>query len=306
MARSGTVILMLAAAGMLQAGPARAEDQDAVITLEPSSAWHLDVGEHRCRLARKFGEGDSATLFAIDQWEPSDGAIWMVAGPPVKPFREGRETAFAFGPDGDAGTFDLLGMSFETFGNSVQHFSHFTSAERGEVNPEERDYLADPRSLPVLDAEGAGGVEWLTLNQRGRPTVKLQFGSLRKPLAALNICMANLVERWGFDPEEERRVVSPPIVLNMKKVVDEVVKRYPFSAVNRGAQADFHIRLTVSAEGGIENCVLLNQTVSDNFDLDDHPCAVFKRHAQFEPARDVDGNPVRTYYTNRIVYRVSR
>ena len=296
---------LLAATCLAGANAASAKDDPGLVLLEPSSSWNLDMGEHKCRIARLFGEGENKTIFMIDQWDPSKSAQWTVAGPALEKYRNGRDTSFEFSGGGDSGEFELLGSFFGEFGNAIQSSSGFVPDESDDDGEdEEPDYLANPRSLPALDAKGAAGIEWLTVTQRGRTPVRLKLGSLEAPLAAMNVCMEDLVEFWGFDVEEQRKVASPPEVTNMPKVVREVAERYPESALRRGAQADFHIRMTIDTQGQIENCVLLNQTAADNFELGGHPCTAFERYAKIEPARDKEGQPVRTYLANRIVYRI--
>ncbi|NNC51415.1 MAG: hypothetical protein HKO08_00055 [Erythrobacter sp.] len=304
---ANSISLLLAITCLAAANAASAKDDPEIVVLKPSSPWNLDMGEHKCRIARLFGEGENQTIFMIDQWDPSKTAQWTVAGPALERYRNGRKTEFEFSDGGDAGEFDLVGSSLGDFGNAIQNSSGFVAdeAETGEED-EEPDYAANPRSLPELDAKGAAALEWLTLSQRGRTPVRLHLGSLQAPLASMNVCMESLVEFWGFDIAEQRSVASPPEVTNMSTVVREIGEEYPNTALKRGAQADFHIRLTVDTQGEIENCVLLNQTAVDDFDLGGHPCTAFGRYANIEPARDAAGQPVRTYLANRIVYRVGR
>lgn len=298
---------LLAITCLAAANAASAKDDPEIVVLKPSSPWNLDMGEHKCRIARLFGEGENQTIFVIDQWDPSKTAQWTVAGPALEKYRNGRDTGFEFSEGGDAGEFELLGSFFGEFGNAIQYSSGFVADEEGAGDEgEEPDYVANPRSLPELDAKGASAIEWLTISQRGRTPVRLHLGALDAPLSAMNVCMENLVEFWGFDIAEQRTVASPPEVTNMKNVVREVAEQYPKAALNRGAQADFHIRLTIDTQGKIENCVLLNQTASEDFELGGHPCTAFERFAKIEPARDAAGQPVRTYLTNRIVYRMVR
>lgn len=298
---------LLAITCLAAASAASAKDDPELVVLKPSSQWNLDMGEHKCRIARLFGEGENQTIFVIDQWDPSTSASWTVAGPAFEKYRNGRKTGFEFSEGGDTGEFELLASSFGEFGSAIQHSSGFVAdEEEAGDQDEEPDYVSNPRSLPELDAKGAAAVEWLTISQRGRTPVRLHLGALDAPLAAMNVCMENLVEFWGFDIAEQRSVASPPKVTNMKTVVREVADRYPNAALNRGAQADFHLRMTIDTQGKIENCVLLNQTAADDFELGGHPCTAFERYAKIEPARDAAGQPVRTYLTNRIVYRMVR
>lgn len=204
---------------------ASATDEMEIVLLEPSSPWNLDMGEHKCRIARLFGEGEKQTIFLIDQWNPSTSASWTVAGPALEKYRSGRETRFEFSAGGDAVEFALVSSFFGEFGNAIQNSSGFVAdeAEAG-GDDEEPDYAANPRSLPKLDAKGAEAIEWLTLTQRGRTPVRLHLGSLEPPLAAMNVCMENLVEFWGFDIAKQRSVASPPEVTNMSSVVRDFVR----------------------------------------------------------------------------------
>ena len=139
-------------------------------------------------------------------------------------------------------------------------------------------------------------------SQRGKPTIVLELGEMKSVMAAMNNCMANLVEHWGFDVEEQRTVQSPPTVTNLNRVTRRIVDYYPHDALRKGAQADFHLRLTVGSDGLIKSCTLLNQTLAPDFDMERHPCTAFERIGEFEPALTANGNPVDSYYTVRIRY----
>ncbi len=168
----------------------------------------------------------------------------------------------------------------------------------------ERDWSSDPRGLAALDAPPAKPIERFTLSQKGRADVRLDLGPMEKALAALNMCTEDLVKHWGFDPEQQRHVVSPPRITNMEKVVDTIQREYPLKALRTGAQAYFMLRMTVTADGTLEDCVMVNQTVADRFGEYDSPCGVMRKKAVFEPAKDAKGNGVRSYYLNRIFYRI--
>lgn len=52
------------------AGQAAAADEPLV--LKPTSNWQVDYAEDKCRLARKFGEGDTLTVVMFEQDGPSE------------------------------------------------------------------------------------------------------------------------------------------------------------------------------------------------------------------------------------------
>ena len=283
-----------------------ASAQDAPTVLAPSSNWHLDMAEHKCRLLRMFGPEDARTAFYLEQWEPSRAATWAVAGPVVDTYRIGEKANYAFGPGGDEGEIEVRDIELGDFGRLVSDSSPIVAVSEkiSDENDDERDWSSDPLGLATLDAAPAKPIERFTLSQKGRAEVRLDLGPMDKALAALNMCTEDLVKHWGFDPGQQRNVVSPPRVTNMQKVVETIQREYPFRALRTGAQAYFMLRMTVAADGTIEDCVMVNQTVADRFGEYDSPCGVMRKKAVFEPAKDANGNGVRSYYLNRIFYRI--
>lgn len=156
-----------------------------------------------------------------------------------------------------------------------------------------------------IDSAGADGISQLTLSQDRIGDVVFELGNLKAPLEAMNACMENLVSYWGYDLNLQRTIVSSPSIPNMAKVADAIKKNYPLSALEVAAQADFLLRLRINEEGELKNCVLLNQTLADDFDMERHPCSDFKRTAEFIPARNAAGEPVESYHVVRIVYRLA-
>lgn len=295
----------LAAVASASAHPALPQDAEAVV-LQPASTWQLDMAENKCRVARLFGEGEEKTVFYLEQWDPSRAAAWSVAGPSVEKFRAERDTSFAFGPGGDEAEFKFMDSNLGDYGNAVTHTTTIVANENPEEEEEgyERDYMADPRGVPALDGEGAALITTLTLSQKGRDDVVLELGSMKAPLNAMNVCMADLVQHWGFDVEQQKTVQSPPVVKNLERVARRIMQDYPSEALRRGGQADFHMRLTVDAAGSVEHCVLINQTLAEGFDMRRHPCTAFEKLAEFEPARTAAGDPVSSFYVGRIIYRL--
>ncbi|MEZ5681100.1 MAG: hypothetical protein R3E14_07345 [Erythrobacter sp.] len=277
------------------------------VVLEPISAWNLDMAENKCRIARLFGSEESKTAFYLEQWAPSKTAYWAVAGPDVARFRSDRKASYMFGPGGQSEEFEFTKTTFGIYGNLVGADSKIVDDGRGEEADDEgdgRDWKADPRGLAHLDADRAEEITSLTLSQPGRSDVVVETGSMKPILAAMNACMEDLVEHWGLDPSEQRKVVSPPRATNLPSVVRYIQSTYPSGALRKGAQASFHLRIMVGVDGSIEDCALVNQTLAEDFDMKRHPCTAFQTRAEMEPARDAEGKPVRSFYTNRIVYRI--
>lgn len=296
------VAIGIAAFTVLFAQPASAGDADAVI-LRPATSWQLDMAESKCRISRLYGEDKDKTAFYLEQWDPSTAASWSVAGPSVEKYRAGRDTRYAFGPDGDDDEFKFIEAKLGEYGNAVSHTSTIAAREFPDEDFD-RDHLPTPRGLPSLDSDGAASITTLTLSQKGRDDVVLELGSMKAPLDAMNVCMADLVQHWGLDVEQQKIVYSPPEIKNPVQVAKRVQQHYPSNALWRGGQADFHLRLIINAGGSLGSCVLINQTMAEDFDMRRHPCKAFEDIGEFEPARTATGEPIKSFYATRIVYRV--
>ena len=307
--RVAVLFSSLAVAATVMPGVARAAEKERIV-LQPAGAWHLDMGENRCRLVREFGSDDERSVFYLEQWSPSSSATWLVAGPPFKRHRASREVTATFGPEGDRETFEFVPSTLGDFGAAISEastiaFDKETPDGANGYDPVTATAIERPGGLPILDAAGMAQVERLTIAQNGRPDVVFELGNMGSGAAAMNTCMTRLIQQWGLDLEEQRSVVSAPQLRNPDTVVQRIVSYYPASAMYKGAQANFHLRVVVSATGEMESCQLLNQSLADDFDLRRLPCKAFEEKARFYPALDARGHGVRSYYTTNIRYRSS-
>lgn len=262
------------------------------------------MAENHCRLTRTFGEGDNKAIFYLEQWGPSTAANWLVSGPAVQRFKHSRAATLAFNADGHTMEFTFPDISLGDYGKSVIGMTPVVNEVESdkEVDSSEIDYTVHPRGLPRLDNAAATKIDSFTLAQKGRGSVTLKLGAMDKPLTAMNICMEDLVKHWGLDPIQQRSVARPPMITNLPSVVRRIQKEYPRKAQHAGAQANFHLRLVIDANGKISHCALNNQTLAEKFGTNDHPCRVFEQYAEIEPALDVTGAAVASYYTNLIRY----
>lgn len=279
------------------------------LVLRPKGGWTLDMAENKCRIARAYGEGEDASVFYLEQWGPSQRAYWALAGKPVDRFKSGWDAKFAFGPEGDGETFLFTPLTFGTIGNLIGRTSSIVRKEGSGSDYEDtenNDWQANPRGLPALDATSAQGIDKLTLSQSGRSDLVVELNGLKPAMQAMNACVEDLVKYWGLDPAEQRSIVTPPRITNIRAVASRVMQEYPSAALRAGAQAAFHLRLMVGVDGSVEDCALVNQTVAEGFDMRKGPCAVFKQYAEVVPAADASGKAVKSYYTTRVVYSINR
>lgn len=301
--RTNGAFAALAAFGLAASSQtAQASDNETVV-LAPLTPWNLDMGANSCRIARHLGSEDKPTIFYMEQWRPSGEATWMVAGGPFSKFRRFRQTRFAFGPDGDSGEFESAKWTFGEYGEALRYSSSVVMRDPAQqVQGADGPLLPRTNGLPRLDSSGADGISRLMISQKGQPEVQVELGNLKAPLEALNGCMANLVEHWGFNLEEQHTIATPPQVSNFDEVAEKINETFKDGLIPVGARADFTLRLTVSRAGALSYCELLNQTLADDFQVHRHPCRIFERFAKLEPALNDAGEPVESFRVLSIIY----
>ncbi|MCA0978989.1 hypothetical protein LCM19_11490 [Qipengyuania flava] len=260
------------------------------------------MGENTCRIARVFGEGEKRAVFYLEQAEPSASATWMAAGTPFEDYWAGRTTSFAFGPGGDSRDFKLQDMTLGKWGTAVSHGSRVVAP----TNPEGRAATGDQmRGLPMLDAEGAIEIEKFSVSQSHRPTVLFELGGMKDALTAMNVCMADLVQHWGFDVEEQKAVKSGPKFTNLRDVYGRLLYHIPNRVMEDRSGSPFQTRLTVHNDGFIKECFVNSRSAAEGLDEDRHPCDIFEKYAKFEPALIADGSPVESYFTAQFIFKTS-
>jgi hypothetical protein len=291
------VLLLLAMPMTAQAA------DDEPVHLKPQSPWQLDYADSRCRLGRYFGEGDEKTVFWLEQYGPSDGFTWLVAGPAIDRFRSRRETNVQFGPHFPRWQLSYPETTLEGFGPAISGTGPVAPPDDGD---EDKEAANKPVGLPHLDAEAGRELFWLRLDQKFAQPVVLELGKMDKPFEAMNQCVEDLVAHWGVDVEAQKTRATPPQFTNIMLVARKIQEHYPEKAVRSGSQANFHLRILVGVNGQATDCTLTDITLATNFDMRRHPCRIVLDSAKFESARDVNGNPVASFYETNIAYRIGR
>jgi TonB family protein len=108
-------------------------------------------------------------------------------------------------------------------------------------------------------------------------------------LKLLDQCALNLGELWGI-PKEQQLRVSAPAKLDTRSLFSS--GDYPISAIRKEASGRTVLRVTVDEVGKPLDCVILKS--SGEKSLDTRSCTVLMRRAQYQPAQDVAGKPIRS------------
>lgn len=291
--------LVLAAGSIGIAAPTLADDKNTLVVLEPSSAWSVDFGEQKCRLARAFTNGENTHLLFLEQGGPDSSFGFVVMGSSFDRFKRPSRVSTQFGelePIDDRepflGTTEGAGASLIY---SSMTFSEPPGADSGQA-------AATPRvGLPRIDETEAAKINSITIRQ-GNRAVRFATGNLGDPIKVMNECTLNFVESWGLDRADHETMSRRPNWTNVQALARKLQQSYPSAALRKGESGIFRLRVIVEADGSISDCVVNNATITES--LETPACKEMKR-AEFEPALDKDGEPMRSFYTTRIIYRVS-
>ncbi|WP_171012762.1 MULTISPECIES: TonB family protein [unclassified Sphingomonas] len=286
MIRALLLCLALAGAGTpaLAAGP---PDERPVETLTRHGKWLVDYSRDACNLAAQMGEGKASVIVRFTRYEPGDDFDFSVYGDRFQTDAVKVEGTADFGVgerpvaiDGLSGKVDKLRAMF------------FSGVRLDGWERKGKRDLA-PRIAPEQEARATG----VTLAIRGKRPLRLEFGSLGKPLAEMRKCMDALVTSWGYDAAQQAAglrpvsaITSPGGWLNSGD--------YPAGALFGGHNGLVQIRLDVDPEGKVAGCFVLARTSPDDFA--DITCRNVARRAKLQPALDAQGKPMRSFWVVKV------
>ena len=114
--------------------------------------------------------------------------------------------------------------------------------------------------------------------------------------------MDDLVAQWDVDVVKGT-AISPPVPRNMTRWARPIMDFFPRGLVRFDGPSRIKARVIVGPDGKPERCRVIEPVV--NADYDRRTCEVILRDGEYEPARDVEGNPVRDIHVLSIVYVTS-
>ena len=275
----------------LSAAPAMADEP---IVLTSSTAWQLDYADDKCRLIRVFGDGDDKALFIIDKDSPGKRFEWTVASRLLTGFREERDFSATFGPAFEPVVEPVKYLTFKDYGQALIGSGYKPFPKPGKTPPSTAETVADTQSLAEVGAQ----IGWFEVAQ-GKRTVRFNLGNMGDAFTALSTCSDDLLASWGLDPDK-LDVHTPPKMTNLPDVARKLLRRYPIRAEEAGLGGIFNMKLSVDENGKILWCKMIARTEPEGFD--DSPCQILKQYLIIEPARDVNGKPMKSLINSAITY----
>lgn len=286
---TGTMSLGLAVLLSISNVPANAKP----VTLAPTSQWHVVYDDDTCRLARIFGADDTKVVLTFEQNSPISLLRPSISGQPVKPLSLSRQgITAAFGPaEKLVPVKSVLPGSTGLTKEPLLLFGPFDLLNRDFGDHE--DSLVD---WPSPTADQIAKIKHFGVARGGHELV-LETGPLTNALQVLGKCTSNLVKTWGLDPDQQATLAVRPQPLNR---ISSWLRSsdYPWRPHSKGESASIQFRLMVDQTGAPTLCTIQSATRSpDFFDL---TCKLLMKRARFAPARDAQGAPVASYYTNSV------
>ncbi|MEL7189975.1 MAG: energy transducer TonB, partial [Pseudomonadota bacterium] len=259
------------------------------------SEWKLREYEDKCRVSRSFGEGDESVTLWLEQGGKGQIFNLTLLGEPLKnPF--GPAIRVRLGDEEELVRSYIAATSSK--GRPVLRMYGLTP-----VQPEmEKDKNAEtPDTRISRDRLNAIG----TLAIRGgglRDDFRLMLGDMSLQFDFLQECGEKVGAVLTEAGRPLTREASPPIALNEDKWLNSA--DFPAYLQKSRMEGKVDVRLTVSKTGKPSACTVVQSNKPQLFD--DAVCLGLLKRAKFKPAQNGDGEPVPSYYFQRVTFALRR
>lgn len=285
----------------------QAAASEAALEVEPSTSWNIHYADDYCRLARTFGSGDDALILFMDSFGPGDHFRMTLAGNATKAQKNGGEAVVRFGPA--FAEHELVFFS-GWIGEKIPAWIFSSDNRIRPLSLDEQKHVdaafkaghgTAHVDLSPITAEDEVATSYVEFGRPLRRPVRLMTGSLKAPFDALRSCLDNLITHWGLEPDRLK---------NQSKRVSPIgspgrwltYSDYPATMLSQGMPGIVNFRLIVDEKGVPASCHVQQSTNPEGFDKT--VCNALMRRARFDPAVDANGNPMRSYYLNRVRFFV--
>jgi hypothetical protein len=298
------------AATALTVAPA-AQAQEGTVVFRPAGQWTADYGDDYCRLIRDFSDGERTFSLALERLQPGAFVRLIVVGEGMRPFRGAEQIAYAFQPTGASGktryvrsqtadgkqlvSFEPVTLApFAGFGPTSVVARQDSSPNIRPPAPADRGpaaAAAPPGPPPMYDRareqETARGITGFLLTEGLISPVRVETGSLRAPIEALQVCADDLLTVWGLDAEKHKTMTAmATMVPNPDGVLP--ANTVPFTEFEKLGGGANQVRLLIGADGKVTACTIYAPSLSQS--LNNRICTLATERASFQPAKDANGN----------------
>lgn len=285
--------------GLIASPAARA--QDAAV-FKPQGSWTADYGDDYCRLVRTFSDGKDELSLALERVQPGTDVRMIFVGGGLSPYRNADTIGYQFGPTGAAAKSGYA-KSTTPDGKPFMSFNPVALAP-----PQMGPGAASGAPMPAFDPtkpfvpppydrakeqEAATGISTIALTDGLTSPVRIETGSLRAPMAAMQNCADDLLKVWGLDAEKHKTMTAPlALIPNPQGVLPQGT--IPFSEFGKLATGGNQVRVIVGPDGKPTACKIYSPVLSET--LNSRICNLVMEKAAFVPAKDADGQAMASYW----------
>lgn len=321
------VSLFACAAMTLTSAPVAAQDGPRVFTRDGS--WVLDAGEESCQLMRVFTNGNDQISLALERNKAENQVRMILVGNAIRTFRRAEEISYRLLPANDQRSARYISsqtpdrQSYYNFGMVTMGANPFGGMGAGGPpgvggpppgaggpppgagpgGPGGPGAFAPPMYDRAAELEFAGGITAIEFTEGLLNPIRLETGSLRGAMEALQACTDDLLLSWGLDWEKHQTMTrrAAPAGPAFEWIPTGVVGFQDFAAFG-GARNPF--RVMVGADGKPTSCQA--QWVSLDARKNERICEGIMQNGNFLPALDAAGEPMASYWMVDYMFGLNR
>jgi hypothetical protein len=296
---------LLAAAAVIVSSPAAAQETVEPRVFTRTGQWQLEAAENECRLARVFTNGTDQIALALERNRADNLVRLVLVSNALRTFRLADELGYRFLPAGDQRSARYIvsetadGQTYLNLGNAL--LGALPSPSEQDSAPPTPD--GAPFTVPLYDRNAeldyAAAITGIEINAGLTAPVRLETGSLRSAITALQACTDDLLLTWGLDWEKHQSLTRrvTPVNNPWDYLPEGSIGFLDFPSFAGGRNT---FRVMVNAEGRPTSCTVMWPSFDDT--KNELICTAFIDSAQFLPALDAQGVAIDSYWVANFVF----
>lgn len=265
-------------------------DEDGAIVLQRSGEWSVHRQLDVCYVRGDFaGPGGTSSLLISRSFPTSWFDLTILSSNVSDPGSDPQVT-LQFNPYERQATY----VPSPGWGASVNQLRVNDVRFDGQSR---RDALRSGTNPPPILESDEQAVDRLILRTPAQRLYRFELGSMAGPMRELRNCVGEMVRSWGYDPAVLENIAQTPVPANNPG--NWVTQAdYPPGDLRAGSRGTVVFRADVGTSGRVESCTVTESSAPES--LNRLTCELIVARAQFRPAMDAAGTPMRAFYFNRV------
>jgi hypothetical protein len=288
MRRLTSAVVALAAVFATTLAPIGVAAQDSMRVFTRTGQWQLDAAEGECRLARAFSNGSEQIALALERNRAENQVRLVLVTDVLSAFRGADQIGYRFLPSTEQRSARYIRADMEA---GQEYFNLGTVIMGQPVFPGPDGVM--PLYDRAAELEFAAGITAIEINQGLTSPLRLETGSLRAAMVALQTCTDDLLLSWGIDWEMHQTMTrrAAPDGAAHEWIPAGTLAFGDFPSLSAGRNP---FRVMVNAEGQPTACVA--HWASLSAEKNQRVCDAILRNGKFLPALDATGQPMASYW----------